>query len=87
MTCGMERRRVRNRLAIAIEDAEGGTIEPDAIGIVDPHDERIIAGIAAGDLDDLGPVAEAAHVHPEDGFADDAQAERFGRSTSVPRLR
>lgn len=60
MTCGMERRRVRNRLAIAIPDANGGTIEPDGIGDVDPHDERILAGIAAGDLDDLGP---AAHVH------------------------
>lgn len=49
MTCGMERRRVRNRLAIAIPDANGGTIEPDGIGDVDPHDERILAGIAAGD--------------------------------------
>lgn len=59
----MERRRVRNRLVIAIADAEGEAIEAGAIGIVDPHDERILAGLAAGDLDDLGPVAEAAHVH------------------------
>jgi hypothetical protein len=70
MPCGMELRRVRNRRAIAIIDAYGDPVAPGATGDVDPHDEDVLAGLAAGDLDDLGPGAAVrphthAHAHEE----------------------
>ena len=69
MPCGMEVRRVRNNLRRMVDDAYGGKIEPNRTGDVDPHDERVIAGIAAGDLTDLGPVPATAHTHPEEAHA------------------